>query len=130
MTITRPFGPKIGVIKLPKNIVDKLISITDELIVDEERKNYGCALVGQIKEEVRISNELLEKEDLYGVFQQYLGDYIAYCLKESCIHYNDEHTLDVALTDIAPANDSPLGINVLFSGPDTMSIFAANNSPF
>ena len=42
---------------------------------------------------------------------------------------NDE-AIDVALADIAPANDSPLGINVLFSGPDTISIFAANNSPF
>ena len=100
VTISRPFGPKIGIVKLPKDIVTKLTKITDELIIDEERKNYGCALVGQIKEEVRISNELLEKENLYSVFQQYLGDYIAYCLKESCGHYNEEHTLDVALTDM------------------------------
>ena len=100
MTVTRPFGPKIGVVKLPKEVVIKLIGITDKLIVDEKRENHGCALVGQIKEEVRISNELLEKENLYNTFQQYLGDYIAYCLKESCIHYNKEHTLDVAVTDM------------------------------
>ena len=31
---------------------------------------------------------------------------------------------------MAPAKDSPLGINVLFSGPETISIFDANNSPF
>ena len=83
MTVTRPFGPKIGVVKLPKEVVIKLIGITDKLIVDEKRENHGCALVGQIKEEVRISNELLEKENLYNTFQQYLGDYIAYCLKEN-----------------------------------------------
>ena len=100
VTITRPFGPKIGVVKLPKEIVTKLINITDRLITDKKRENYGCALVGQIKEEVRISNELLEKENLYNIFQQYLGDYIAYCLKESCIHYNNKHTLEVAVTDM------------------------------
>ena len=100
VTITRPFGPKIGVVKLPNKIVTKLIDITDRLIVDETREKHGCALVGQIKEEVRISNELLEKENLYNIFQQYLGDYIAYCLKESCIHYNNKHTLEVAVTDM------------------------------
>ena len=55
VTITRPFGPKIGVVKLPNKIVTKLIDITDRLIVDETREKHGCALVGQIKEEVKIT---------------------------------------------------------------------------
>ena len=37
--------------------------------------------------------------------------------------------VDVAFVDIADAKDSPLGINELFSGPDIISISAANNSP-
>ena len=44
------------------------------------------------------------------------------------MEYDDP--VDVALVDIAPAKDSPFGIKVLFSGPETMSISAANNSPF
>ena len=101
MRITRPFGPKIGIIKLPKKIVTKLTDITDELIVSKKRKNFGCALAGIIEEEVKISNDLLNKENLYDIFQQYLGDYIWHCLKEK--HTPEvlkENRLDVAVTSM------------------------------
>ena len=36
---------------------------------------------------------------------------------------------EAAFVEIADANDSPVGINGLFNGPDTTSISAARSSP-
>jgi len=80
--ILRPFGPKIFKVQLSQQAVDKLIEITDNLIVDINRESYGCALAGQIKEEIKITNELLEEHDLYNLFNAYLGSYVRHCLTE------------------------------------------------
>tara|TARA_Y100000593_G_scaffold94511_1_gene193954 strand:+ start:1871 stop:2539 length:669 start_codon:yes stop_codon:yes gene_type:complete len=63
-----PFGPRIGVIKLSDYIINKMLKITDDILSDNNRINYGENLAGQIKEEPYISNELLKKENLYGFF--------------------------------------------------------------
>ena len=80
--ILKPFGPRILKIKLPKEILNKLIDITDKLIVDDKRENYGCSLAGQIKEEIKIPEEILKKEKLDEVFNMYLRTYVLSCLNE------------------------------------------------
>ena len=41
----------------------------------------------------------------------------------------NEDPVDAALVEIADAKDSPAGINVLFSGPEIISVSAAKSSP-
>ena len=81
--VLQPFGPRIFKVELPKDVLQKLIKITDKLIIDENRKSAGHTLVGQIKEEVEISKELLKENNLYTFFNTYLKAYIEYCLKET-----------------------------------------------
>ena len=66
--VLQPFGPRIFKVELPKDVLQKLIKITDKLIIDENRKSAGHTLVGQIKEEVEISKELLKENNLYTFF--------------------------------------------------------------
>ncbi len=114
MSIKRPFGPRIMAAKLPENIVNKFINLTDKLIADKKRKSWGCALAGQIEDEVLISNEILSKEkvfcnfggkqsknySLYSIINQYLYAYVQNCLKENFGFNDDAHSLNVGISDM------------------------------
>ena len=54
LQIMKPFGPRVLKVELPDVITNKLISITDEMFKDENKKSYGENLVGQIKCEIVI----------------------------------------------------------------------------
>ena len=74
--ITSPFGPRIGIVQCPTEVVDIMIQITDELVEKENYKSWGKNLVGQIKEEPYISNELLKERGVYDFFNNCLYDYV------------------------------------------------------
>ena len=80
--ILKPFGPRILKVVLPEEVLGKLIDITDKLIADDKRENYGCTLAGQIKEEVKIPKEILKKEGLDEVLHMYLQTYVSHCVNE------------------------------------------------
>ena len=74
--ITSPFGPRIGIVQCPTEVVDIMIQITDELVEKENYKSWGKNLVGKIKEEPYISNELLKERGVYDFFNNCLYDYV------------------------------------------------------
>lgn len=74
------FGPKLGVIKLNDFIVDKMITLTDEILSDDNRISNGHKLAGQIEEEPVISMELLKKYNLYNFFNSTIKQYLAQIL--------------------------------------------------
>ena len=91
--ILKPFGPRILKVVLPEEILKKLIDITDKLITDDKRENFGCNLAGQIKEEVKIPKEILKKEGLDEVLHMYLQTYVSHCVNE--LYGFTEETHDV-----------------------------------
>ena len=98
--VLKPFGPRIFKLSLPKDVIGKLVYITDNLISNEDRKSYGCNLAGQIKEEVEISKGILKKEGLYNTFNNYLKSYIEHCLLDLGKFNNKEHKVYCDLTDM------------------------------
>ena len=98
--ILRPFGPKILKVKLPDEVFNKLVEITDELVVDKNRKSYGQNLAGQIKEEIEITKEVLQKDKLDEFFDMYVRTYCDYCLKELYDFNYETHELRCSLTDM------------------------------
>jgi hypothetical protein len=66
--VIKPFGPSIGVFKLPPEFVQRMIRITDQVLEDKDRVDWGTNLVGQIAEEPWISNQVLKDEECYEVF--------------------------------------------------------------
>ena len=96
--IIKPFGPRILKLMLPKEILGKLIDITDKLIIDDKRENFGCNLAGQIKEEIKIPEETLKEEKLDSIFHMYLRTYVLSCLKELFGFTEETHDIRCTVT--------------------------------
>ena len=76
VTLRKPFGPCIMNAQLPVPIYKEMVKVTDEILADKKRVNWGPNLAGQIKEEPHISNELLLERDLFGFFNILTQRYI------------------------------------------------------
>ena len=64
MRILNPFGPKIAVIRIPKNIIVKINKEVDKIISSKSRlkkNDYSSNLVGQVKHEIKLSNQFVNK---------------------------------------------------------------------
>ena len=62
--------------KLPPLIFDAMIKITDEILNDQNRKNWGDNLAGQITDEPLIPHSILQREGIYGFFLETVGEYV------------------------------------------------------
>ena len=64
MRILNPFGPKIAVIKIPKTIIVRINKEVDKIISNKSRlkkSDYSSNLVGQVKQEIKLSNRFVNK---------------------------------------------------------------------
>ena len=67
MKVLSPFGPKIAMIKIPKKIINKINKEVDDILNDKKRLNesdYSNKLVGQVKQEIKLSSKFIEKNIL------------------------------------------------------------------
>ncbi len=73
--LLQPWSSFILKTKLPKNILKKMIELTDRIVVDSSVENWGPELAGQIAWEPKIDLKLIEKTDIekyfYGAINQY-----------------------------------------------------------
>jgi len=76
MTFSKPFGPPIGAFKMSDEVLEKMIKLTDEVLEDKERVDWGKNLVGNVNEEPLVKNSDLKKYDLYEIFRSCIGTYI------------------------------------------------------
>ena len=97
--VLNPFGPRIFKIQLPKDVVGKLVSITDTLITQEDRNKNGCNLAGQIAEEIKIPKKVLKEHKLYDLFITYLKAYVEHCLSMS--NYINNTSSNAVLCDVS-----------------------------
>ena len=77
---TKPFGPGIAELTMPKETVNGLNDYVDKLIKDEEKSkklDFGNALVGQVTQEL-----LLEKE----VVDKYFSKFISFAIQQFVFH--------------------------------------------
>ena len=61
---TSPFGPSIGRVKIPENLIVSLNNYVDEIIKDENKLNelnHGKKLAGNVKQEFRLENDFINK---------------------------------------------------------------------
>ena len=64
MKIQSPFGPKVGIVKIPKNIVSKINIEVDSILNNTSRSkksDYSKKLVGEVKQELEISKSFINK---------------------------------------------------------------------
>ena len=64
MKVLSPFGPKIAIIKIPKNIINKINLEVDKILDNKKRlkkSDYSNKLVGQVKQEIQLSPKFIQK---------------------------------------------------------------------
>ena len=64
MKLINPFGPKIAVLKIPKNIIKKINNEFEQILLSKKlvkERDYSKKLVGQVRQEIELSNKFIEK---------------------------------------------------------------------
>ena len=74
--LIKPFGPHVAMVQAPSDILEKMIKLTDEILEDKNRVDWGKNLVGQVAEEPWVSNEQLEELGLLKYFNGLLYNYV------------------------------------------------------
>ena len=84
MKVLSPFGPKIAIIKIPKNIINNINQEVDKIINDKrklKKSDYSSKLVGQVKQEIRLSSRFIKK-NLLNFIGSNVKKYIKRCIKK------------------------------------------------
>ena len=64
MKVVSPFGPKIGIIKIPKKIVNQINKEFEKIIKNKnlsKKNDYSKKLVGQVKQEIELPKSFINK---------------------------------------------------------------------
>ncbi len=81
MKVLNPFGPKIAIIKIPKNIISKINQEVDQILNNKKRlkkSDYSNKLVGQVKQEIKLSSKFIQKNLL-----KFIGSNVKKYIKKS-----------------------------------------------
>ena len=64
MKVVSPFGPKIGIIKIPKKIINQINKEFEKIIKNKnlsKKSDYSKKLVGQVKQEIQLPKSFVNK---------------------------------------------------------------------
>ena len=81
MKILSPFGPKIAILKIPKNLINKINKEVDRILIDKKKlkkSDYSDKLVGQVKQEIKLSSNFVKKNLL-----KFIGDSVKKYINKS-----------------------------------------------
>ena len=81
MKILSPFGPKIAILKIPKNLINKINKEVDKILIDKKKlkkSDYSNKLVGQVKQEIKLSSNFVKKNLL-----KFIGDSVKKYINKS-----------------------------------------------
>ena len=85
MEMIQPWSDVLMKIKLPDEVLDGMLDITDEVLQDPDRKNWGDNLAGQIADEPLIPHEMMQKYQIsqggtiFEFLMNVVGEYIKQC---------------------------------------------------
>ena len=80
--LLQPWSTFVMKTRLPLPIFDKMIKITDAIVENaENEKSHGEHLAGQIKDELWVDHEILERENLMGFFQDVVRNFV---IQQTC----------------------------------------------
>jgi hypothetical protein len=84
MKVLSPFGPKIAIIKIPKNIISKINKEVDSILINKKKlkkSDYSNKLVGQVKQEIELGSVFIKK-NLIKFIGNSIKKYVNKCTKK------------------------------------------------
>ena len=97
----QPWADTLMRIKLPQMIVDGMLDITDQVLQDPDRKNWGDNLAGQIADEPLVPHELMQNYKIgkdgtvYNFFMEMIGKYVQHCTAQQATSIDIEKVKNV-----------------------------------
>ena len=80
--LLQPWSTFVMKTQLPPPILEKMIRITDKIVDNaENEKSHGEHLAGQIKDELWVDHEILEREELMGFFLDVVRNFV---IQQTC----------------------------------------------
>lgn len=76
MRLLQPWSVPVLQIKLPSEVLDTMIAISDDVIADKESINHGEYLAGQIDTELRVSHEMLVDAGIMNFFHDVVKQFV------------------------------------------------------
>ena len=92
MEAMQPWSDVLMRITLPPNVLQGMIEITDQVLQDPDRKNWGDNLAGQIQDEPLIPHKLMQdykfidpsgnEGTIFNFLMNLIGEYVAHCHRQ------------------------------------------------
>ena len=79
ITVLQPWSTPVIKTKLPPEVLQTMIEITDQVIADKEAKSWGDNLAGQIDSELLIEQNILEQTGMLGFFMGAVRQFVMMC---------------------------------------------------
>ena len=79
ITVLQPWSTPVMKMKLPPEILQTMIEISDQVIADKEAKSWGHNLAGQIDSELLIEQNILEQTGMLGFFMGVVRQFVMMC---------------------------------------------------
>ena len=83
----QPWSNFIMKTKLPNNVLNKMIEITDRAIENKNTKHWGKSLAGQIDKELLVDMSELKRAGIHDYFMDVLKEYIVAALQQKDPRY-------------------------------------------
>ena len=90
--VLTPWADVLLKVKLPTKVLQGMLEITDQVLQDPDRKNWGENLAGQIQDEPLIPHQMMQDykikdpggsdTSIFNFFMNIVGEYVAHCHKQ------------------------------------------------
>ena len=77
--ILQPWSTPIMKTKLPPEVLQTMIGISDQVIADKDAKSWGGYLAGQINSELVVEQDILNQTGMMGFFMGAVRQYVIIC---------------------------------------------------
>ncbi len=102
--VLQPWADSLFKLTLPPNVVKGMLEISDQVLQDPDRKNWGDNLAGQIKDEPLIPHELMQNykikdptgndTSIFNFLMNLIGEYTSHCHRQMATSYDWDNIKD------------------------------------
>ncbi len=102
--VMQPWSDVLLKLILPPNVLQGMLEITNQILQDPDRKNWGDNLAGQIQDEPLIPHKMMQDYKLkaengndgtiFNFFMNMIGEYVAHCHKQMATSVDFEQIKD------------------------------------
>ena len=89
--ISRPFGPAIAKVVMPEELLEKLNSYVEKVIVDEKKSkelDHGSQLAGKVKQEFVLERDFIKSSGFLNFLGVSVANWIKHCGKPQIKEFN------------------------------------------